>query len=106
MNNATEYKRGIKTVIFYAILKIKNKKKTRMTTSIRSKAFEKNQKAKECMIIQKKQTTFQKYINRVFNIFTFLPFVAKLEDRQTKYLQNSCDWSDISIRGRENHVSP
>ena len=74
----------------------------------------------------KKQKTLQKsrnlkrlrdeYINRVFNIFTFLPFVAKPADQRLKYLQNKCSfmrgictqkkWSDISIRGRENHVSP
>ena len=36
----------------------------------------------------KKQKTFQKsrnLINRVFNIFTFLPFVAKPADQRKKY---------------------
>ena len=39
---------------------------------------------------KKKQKTFQKIrnlINRVFNIFTFLPFVAKPADQQTKYFR-------------------
>ena len=31
-------------------------------------------------------------INHVFNIFTFLPFVAKPADRRKKYLQNRCSF--------------
>ena len=43
----------------------------------------------------KKQKTFQKsrnLINRVFNICTFPPFVAKPADQRTKYLQNRCSF--------------
>ena len=36
------------------------------------------------MFIQKSRNL----INRVFNIFTFLPFVAKPADQREKYLQN------------------
>ena len=38
---------------------------------------------------KKKQKTFQKsrnLFNRVFNIFTFLPFVAKPADQRKKYI--------------------
>ena len=48
------------------------------------------------MIIQKKTENISKItnqnINRVFNIFTFLPFVAKPADQRTKYLQNRCSF--------------
>ena len=39
---------------------------------------------------RKTYQTSQNLINRVFNIFTFLPFVAKPADQWTKYLQNRC----------------
>ena len=35
---------------------------------------------------------YRNFINRVFNIFTFLPFVAKPANQQTKYLQNRCSF--------------
>ena len=55
-----------------------------MTTSISSEA-KKNQ---SCILIRGDE-------NRAFNIFTFLPFVAKPADQWTKYLQNRCSY----IRG-------
>ena len=44
---------------------------------------------------KKEQKTFQEsrnHINRVFNIFTFLPFVAKPAEQRKKYLQNRCSY--------------
>ena len=67
------------------------------------KAFEKKiQKAKEWKITQKNGHSellsrclfkkSRKLINHIFNIFTFLPFVAKPADQRTKYLQNRCSF--------------
>ncbi len=44
---------------------------------------------------KKKQKNISKprnLINRVFNIFTFLRFVAKLADQWKKYLLNRCSY--------------
>ena len=70
-------------------------------------------------IAKKWVKTFKKsriLINHVFNVFTFLPFVAKPADRPKNiyridaHMQDESTqkkiWSSILIKSWENHVSP